>query len=137
LTFDSCLPDNDAELIKPTRKSDTPGSCQNSAIDRLMPRPLREIDYFSLAEAFAMQGFMVREVFDRHPEVHRFEYSDLGNDLHVWLFPLNDEVIIIEGADSEEQSFEFVPVPSSVRFSGYSRFFEILRRFAFSGDELV
>jgi hypothetical protein len=86
----------------------------------------------SLCTAFPHQ------TFDNEPEIYRFEFSDLYHDIHVWLFPLKGEVVAIhglmEGAEPEEESFDHVPTPSEVRFPEYSKLFEILRRFAYSGD---
>jgi hypothetical protein len=107
----------------------------------MTPIPLREIDYFALAEAFTMNGLCVHQTFDQDREVYRFEFSDLNQDIHVWLFPLKGEVVVIrgltEGADPEEESFDYVPTTSEVWFPEYSTLFEILRRFAYSGDEEI
>ena len=107
----------------------------------MTPVPLREIDYFALAEAFTMNGFSVHQTFEQDPEIYRFEFSDLSQDIHVWLFPLKGEVVaiwgLVDGCGPEEESFDHVPTPSEVRFPAYSRLFEVLRRFAYSGDEEV
>jgi hypothetical protein len=91
----------------------------------MTPVPLREIDYFAIAEVCTMNGFSVHQTFEDDPEVYRFEFSDLSQDIHVWLFPLKGEVVLIhgllEGADPEEASFGDVPTPSEVRFPGYGR----------------
>jgi hypothetical protein len=107
----------------------------------MTPVPLREIDCFGLAEAFTMRGFSVHQTFDKDPEVYRFEFSDLGQDIHLWIFPLKGEWVAIrglfEGAEPDEESFDHVPTPSELRFPQYSTLFEVLRRFAYSGDELI
>jgi hypothetical protein len=104
-------------------------------------RPLREIDYFALVEAFTMHGLSVHQTFDQDPDIYRFEFSDLSQDIHVWLFPLKDEVValrgLMEGVESEEESFDHVPTPSEARFPGYSTLFEVLRRHAYVGDEEI
>jgi hypothetical protein len=88
-----------------------------------------------------MKGFSVNQTFDDDPEIYRFEFSDLSQDIHVWIFPLKAEVVLIhallEGADPEEESFDHVPTPAEVRFPEYLRLFEVLRRFACSRDEEV
>jgi hypothetical protein len=88
-----------------------------------------------------MRGFSVHQTFDNEPEIYRFEFSDLDHDIHVWLFPLKGEVVAIhglmEGTEPEEESFDHVPTPSEVRFPEYSKLFEVLRRFVYSGDEEV
>jgi hypothetical protein len=79
----------------------------------MTPIPLREIDCFALAEAFTMNGLSVHQTFDQDPEIYRFELSDLSQDIHVWLFPLKGEVVVLHGllagADPEEESFDHVP----------------------------
>jgi hypothetical protein len=54
---------------------------------------------------------------------------------------LKGEVVLIhgllEGADPEEESFDHVLTPSEVPFPGYAKLFEVLRLFAYSGDEEV
>jgi hypothetical protein len=103
----------------------------------MTPIPLRDIDYFALAKAFTLNGLSVHQTFDQDPEIYRFEFSDLSRDIHVWLFPLKAEVVVIhgwmEGADPEEESFDHVPAPSEVRFTEYIRLFDVLRKFAYSG----
>jgi hypothetical protein len=107
----------------------------------MKPIPLRDIDYLAAAKACTMHGLSVHQTSDNDPEVHRFEFSDLGHDVHVWLFPLKSEALVIrglmEGADPEEESFDHLPTPSEVRFPEYSTLFEVLRRFAYSGDEEI
>jgi hypothetical protein len=107
----------------------------------MTPIPLREIDHFALAEAFTMNGLSVHQTFEQEPEIYRFEFSDLNRDIHVWLFPLKGEVVLVrglmEGADPEEESFDHVPTPLEVRFPEYSILFEVLRRFAYSGDQEI
>jgi hypothetical protein len=101
----------------------------------MIPVPLPEIDYFALSEAITMHGFSVHQTLDDDPEVHRFEFSDLSRDIHLFIYPLKGEVVairgLIEGWEPEEESFDQVPVPSEVRFPEYEKLFEILRRFAF------
>jgi hypothetical protein len=100
----------------------------------MTPIPLSEIDYFGLAESFTMNELSAHQTFEDDPEIYRFEFSDLSQDIHLWLFPLKGEVVAIrgltEGADPEEESFGHVPTPSEVRFPEYLRLFEVLRRFA-------
>jgi hypothetical protein len=52
---------------------------------------------------------------------------------------LKAEVVVIhgllEGADPEEKSFDHVPIPAEVEFPEYGRLFEVLRRFAYSGED--
>jgi hypothetical protein len=104
----------------------------------MTPIPRRGIDYLGLAESFTMTGFPCIKPSKQDPEIYRFEFSDLSQDIHVWLFPLKGEVVVIRGlmevADSEEESFDHVPVPSKVRFSEYLTLFEILRRFIYSSN---
>src|SRR5208282_2859382 len=103
----------------------------------MTPRPVRDIDYFGLAEACTMHGFSVHQTFDKDPEIYRFEFSDLSQDIHVWIFPLKDEVVVIhglmEGADPEEESFDHVPTPSEVQLPRYEKLFDVLRRFVYTG----
>ena len=105
----------------------------------MTPRPLQEIDYVAVGEAFRQKGFEVREVPNVDPEIQRWEYT--FGDLHVWIFPTKPEAVVIEGlvegAEPEEQRFDCVPLPSQVKFLGYARFFDALRRFAYTGDEEV
>jgi hypothetical protein len=107
----------------------------------MTPVPLRDIDYFGLAEACTMNGFSVHQTFDQDPEIYRFEFSDLPHDVHVWLFLLKEECVVIsgmvEGEEPESESLAHVPTPSEVRFPEYSILFDVLRRFAYSGDELI
>jgi hypothetical protein len=88
-----------------------------------------------------MQGLSVHQTFEQDPEIYRFEFSDHYHDIHVWLFPLKGETVVVrglmEGAEPEEESFDHVPTPAEVRFPGYARLFEVLRRFAYSGHEEV
>jgi hypothetical protein len=53
----------------------------------MAPIRLRDIDYLSLAESFTMTGFSVHQTFEQDPEIYGFEFSDLSQDIHVWLFP--------------------------------------------------
>jgi hypothetical protein len=41
----------------------------------MTPVPLRDVDYFGLAEASTMNGFSVHQTFDQDPEIYRFEFS--------------------------------------------------------------
>jgi hypothetical protein len=79
----------------------------------MTPIPLREIDYFGPAEAFTMRGFSVHQTFDNEPEIYRFEFSDLEHDVHVWLFPLKGEVVVIRGLIEGEEPEEESLAPSS------------------------
>jgi hypothetical protein len=54
----------------------------------MTPIPLLEINYFGLAQAFTMSGLSVHQTFEQDPEIYRFEFSDLNQDIHVSLFPL-------------------------------------------------
>jgi hypothetical protein len=100
--------------------------------------PLPEIDYFGLSRACEAEGFRVHEVFDQDAEIARWEFFDESADLHAWIFPRKPEFVIIEGTSDgkkpHEQSFEYVPVPSEVQFPEYTRLFEVLKGYAYSGD---
>ena len=66
----------------------------------------------------------MHQTFDQESEIYRFEFSDLSHDVHVWLFPLKGECVVIsgmvEGEEPESESFDHVPTLSEVRFSACS-----------------
>ncbi len=107
----------------------------------MTPVSLREIDYFELAQEMSLKGFRVSQVAASDPEVYRWEFSDEMTDTHVWIYPFNKEVLVIEGLAEEklpeQESFDHVPTTSQTKFARYWRLYEILRRFAYSGDELI
>jgi hypothetical protein len=62
-----------------------------------------------------MNGFSVHETFDQDPEIYRFEFSDLSQDIHVLLFPLKGGFSSHPGASLKPSAHgddnDFVPAP--------------------------